>query len=79
MVEIGYIFNAKELVSDRSVSVRSFTESIEKRSDADGSYLCECYPGYNGDGKYQCRDINECKLIIHVETDDVTGEDINYG
>ena len=78
MVEIGYIFNAKELVSDRSVSVRSFTESIEKRTDTDGSYLCECYPGYDGDVKYQCRDINECKLIIHVETDSVTGEDINY-
>jgi len=48
-------------------------------TDTDGSYICECYPGYDGDGKYNCRDINECKLIMHVETDNVTGEDTNYG
>ena len=52
---------------------------IRKSTDTDGSYLCECKSGYDGDGKYNCRDVNECKLIIHVETDNVTGEDINYG
>ncbi|CAI8057610.1 Fibrillin-1 [Geodia barretti] len=31
--------------------------------DTDGSYWCQCLPGFQGDG-YNCTDINECELLI---------------
>ncbi|XP_028518446.1 neurotrypsin, partial [Exaiptasia diaphana] len=30
-----------------------------------GSYICQCNPGYNGDGK-SCSDVDECSSAVHT-------------
>jgi hypothetical protein len=45
--------------------------------DSDGSYWCQCLPGFQGDG-YNCRDIDECENVTCGENAECLNTEGSY-